>query len=67
MIELVFVACMATSPSECDNFSLLYTDVTPMACVMRAQPELAKWVQSHPKHQIKSWKCRTVNLAERDA
>ena len=35
-----------------------------MACMMGAQPELAKWVASHPNHTIQSWKCRTVSFAE---
>ena len=67
MIELLFVACLSLSPTDCREQSLLYSEVTPMACMMGAQPELAKWVESHPKFQVKSWKCKMVNLNERDA
>lgn len=67
MIELLFVACLSTAPDQCRERSLVFTDVTPMACLMGAQPELAKWVNTHPNQQIKSWRCRTVTFAERDA
>ena len=70
MVELLFVTCMAmaqSSPESCQQRSLLFTDVTPMACMMGAQPELAKWVNEHPGQRITSWKCRMVMMGERDA
>ena len=67
MIELLFVACMASAPENCQERSLVFTDITPYQCLMGAQPELAKWVNSHPDETIKSWRCRTVSFAERDA
>ena len=67
MIELLFVACLATSPEECRERSLVFTNITPMTCMMGAQPELAKWVNAHPNYTIQSWKCRMVAFAERDA
>ncbi|WP_299740812.1 hypothetical protein [uncultured Roseobacter sp.] len=66
MIELLFVACLSTAPDECRERSLVFTDVSPMQCLMSAQPELAKWTASHPNQEIKSWRCRTVSFAERD-
>ncbi|MFK7751786.1 MAG: hypothetical protein AB8B51_04485 [Sedimentitalea sp.] len=67
MIELIFVACLSGAPQECKERSLLFRDVTASQCMMGAQPELAKWIASHPNQQIKSWMCRTVSFAERDA
>ena len=67
MIELLFVACIAGAPDRCQERSLVFTDVTPAQCLMGAQPELAKWVSSHPDQQIKKWRCRAVTFAERDA
>lgn len=67
MIELLFIACLSTEPSQCQERSLLFTDVTPMQCLMGAQPELAKWAGMHPNHEIQSWRCQTVSFAERDA
>ncbi|WP_152474165.1 hypothetical protein [Roseovarius sp. THAF9] len=66
MIELLFIACMANDPTQCRERSLIFTNVTPMQCLMGAQPELAKWVVSHPNSRIRSWRCRTVNTAEVD-
>lgn len=67
MIELLFVACLATAPDECRERSLVFTDITPMQCLMGAQPELAKWSATNPKLEIRSWRCRAVSFAERDA
>ena len=64
MIELLFVACMATAPEECRERSLVFSNVTPMQCLMGAQPELAKWSASHPNLEIRSWRCQAVNFAE---
>lgn len=67
MIELLFVSCLANAPDQCQERSLLYVDVSPMQCLMGAQPELARWVETHPNEQIRSWRCRAVSTAERDA
>jgi len=66
MIELLFIACLASDPDQCRERSLLFTGVSPMQCLMGAQPELAKWVNTHPNVRVKSWRCRTVNTAEMD-
>jgi hypothetical protein len=66
MIELLFVVCLASAPDDCRERSLVFTDVTPMQCLMGAQPELAKWSNSHPNETIKSWRCRMVSFAEQD-
>jgi hypothetical protein len=67
MIELLFVACLSSEPDKCLERSLLFTDITPMQCMMVAQPELAKWVDTHPDEQIRSWRCKVVSFAERKA
>ena len=67
MIELIFVVCLSATPTNCEERSLLYTDISPMACLMGAQPELAKWTQSHPRWQIERWRCAAVRQAQQDA
>lgn len=70
MIELLFVACLSGTPGAveaCEEKSLLFTDVTPMTCMMGAQPVLAKWIETHPAFTIQSWKCKTARSFERDA
>lgn len=66
MIELLFVACLATDPTHCRERSLVFTNVTPMQCLMGAQPELAKWSVNNPNSRIRSWRCRAVNTSEVD-
>lgn len=67
MIELVFVACLAGATEQCREHSLVYVDITPMTCLMGAQPQLAQWAEGHPAFRIESWKCRRVQFAEQDA
>lgn len=67
MIELAFVACLSTAPNACEQRSLYYSDISPMACLMGAQPELAKWVDEHPKYRVTRWSCRARDASEHDA
>lgn len=66
MVELLFLACLSTEPANCEERSLLYSDITPMTCMMAAQPALADWVAGHPNWTIARWSCRAVRLGERD-
>ncbi len=60
MIELALVVCLANEPAERKDVGLVYDSeaLTPMQCLMRAQPEIAKWAESHPKWNVKRWTCR---------
>lgn len=66
MIELLFVTCLSTAPQQCEERSLLFTDISPMTCMLGAQPELAKWTESHPRYTVSGWKCRAVRPGEHD-
>lgn len=66
MIELLFVACVATEPEQCRERSLVFTDVTPAQCLRGAQPQLAKWSNAHPGFTIKSWRCEAVTVAQKE-
>jgi hypothetical protein len=35
-----------------------------MACMMGAQPQLARWVSEHPNWRIAEWTCRPVEARE---
>ncbi len=68
MIELLFVTCLSASPKVCEEHSMLYTDMSAMTCLMQAQPELAKWTESHQRWKVTSWKCRAFDASrEHDA
>ena len=60
MIELAFIVCLIDSPDRCRDVGLTYSaeNLTPMQCVIRAQPELAKWANEHPGWQVKRFTCR---------
>lgn len=59
MIELFFVACLQASPAACEERTIVYQEsVGMMACVMLAQPELARWSEAHPGVEIARWSCR---------
>ena len=66
MIELLFVTCLTASPSDCQERNLVYYDITPMACMIGAQSELAKWVNEHPGHAIASWRCGWLRLGDHE-
>jgi len=68
MIELIFTACLVASPEKCEERHLTFAEtLTPMQCLMGAQPELAKWGEAHPKWRIGRWKCQNVRTASRGA
>lgn len=58
MIELAFVACLNSAPNVCEDQSLLFVDVSAQMCMMGAQPELAKWTESHARWHVAKWSCR---------
>jgi len=64
MIELFFIACLAQSPDVCEERRLTFAEpLTPMACMMGAQPQLAQWAERHPKWRIDRWACRKAGFA----
>lgn len=64
MIELVFVACLQHQPESCRDRSLLFTETGLMTCIVHAQVELAKWVETHPREKVREWRCRSMEGRE---
>lgn len=60
MIELVVSVCLVSTPDRCKDVNLVFDaeSVTPMQCMMGAQPEIARWIDEHPKWQLKGWTCQ---------
>jgi hypothetical protein len=60
MIELLLVVCLIDDPAKCKDVGLTYVaeSLTPMQCLMQAQPEIAKWIDVHPRWQVRRWTCR---------
>lgn len=63
MIELIFIACLNANSTHCEERSMVFAEqMSPMTCMMQAQPELAKWANEHPKWQVSKWKCQSGNV-----
>jgi hypothetical protein len=60
MLELMVSVCLINDPARCKEVSLTYSaeSLTPMQCMMGAQPEIAKWIEAHPKWALKKWTCQ---------
>ncbi|MEL6475683.1 MAG: hypothetical protein AAFR17_00025 [Pseudomonadota bacterium] len=65
MITLVFVTCLIASPIDCKKRELpIYEEMSPMACLIGAQGELARWREGHPGWRIVEWRCGRDRVAE---
>ena len=65
MIELAFVTCLLAQPQVCAPHSLLFEDRGGLpACLQAAQPELARWITTHPRERVVRWTCRRSGLKE---
>lgn len=64
MIELVLSICLVENPALCREENLQYVaeSLTPLQCVMGAQPEIAKWAERHPRWQVKRWSCHAASI-----
>ena len=62
MIELVLSVCLIAAPGGCKDVHLTYTEelLTPYQCMLRGQPEMAKWLEAHPQWRVARWTCGRV-------
>jgi hypothetical protein len=68
MIELVFIACLHAAPSACEERSIAYLAEASLAgCMLRAQPDLAHWSETHPNLHVTRWSCRYTDGSPRKA
>lgn len=57
MTELIFIACLAMAPHQCEERVMTFQDVTPMTCAMGAQGVLANWREFRPGWRVARWRC----------
>ena len=68
MIELVFVACLATAADTCTERSLLRLPEAGLTgCMATAQAQLALWGDAHPGYRVVRWSCRRAGASNVDA
>lgn len=58
MIEIVFVACLQASPSECHKTEPAFFDGSMMECVLYGQHAAQDWLALHPKYEVRGWRCQ---------
>lgn len=67
MVEIVLSLCLISNPETCKNVNLTFMaeNVTPHQCMFNGQAEIAKYLQGHPRWQVKKWSCgRPATLAK---
>lgn len=61
MLELTALVCFIAQPAHCKDVSLNVSDtLTPLQCLMLAEPEGAKWVEKNPGWRIAKLTCGRV-------
>jgi hypothetical protein len=60
MLELVVHICLQSDPAKCREEALTFSteSVTPMQCLMSAQPVIAQHMELRPRWVCKKWSCR---------
>ncbi|MGI9414234.1 MAG: hypothetical protein ACR2PM_11230 [Hyphomicrobiales bacterium] len=66
MIELILSVCLIGQAETCKDVHLTYTaeTVTAMQCLMGGQPQVARWIEGHPKWAVKRWKCGRIRVTQ---
>lgn len=63
MLYIVLTVCLVSSPGECEErYIPVYAEISPMACMMGAQAEIALWKETHAELDVTRWQCRTDKL-----
>lgn len=60
MTELVVLVCSIVNGAICKDVSLIFADLPIMTCIVGAQPELARWSETHPNWSVRKWSCRAA-------
>lgn len=63
MIELILSTCLVADPVRCKDVTLSFAEaaVTPHACMLYGQSEIAKWMEGHPNWSVTHWRCGRVD------
>ncbi|MCB1353146.1 MAG: hypothetical protein KDK03_10455 [Rhodobacteraceae bacterium] len=68
MIELIFIACLASGSGACGERQILsLPDIGLMGCMTTAQAQLAEWTEQHPGYRVDRWSCGWADPNKRDA
>jgi hypothetical protein len=61
MIAIVLSTCLLADPAVCrDQTIRLTAEVSPVSCMMKAPPHVARWSEEHPEWRVVRWRCLTL-------
>jgi hypothetical protein len=62
LVDLVVLACALSNPAECREYHVQFESASSLqACMMQAQPYLARWAGEHSNLKIMRWHCAWPN------
>ncbi len=68
MVQLVLVYCLMADAKSCvERRPVSEFPLTPMACMVNAQPEAANYLREHPAYQLTSFRCEINKPVEKQA
>ena len=67
MVHIVFVFCMLTSPTQCQEQGMPGGQAVSMfECMVGAQQLAQDWLIEHPSWTLTRWRCVTDGLSPRE-
>ncbi len=54
---LYFTACLSQALDTCESKRMPLDVGNAKACLGVAQPQLARWIDTHPDYRITAWRC----------
>jgi hypothetical protein len=64
---LLVIACLISSPEDCDEYNPNYDQVSLQECVLYGQIGAQKWVEDHPKYFVKGYRCKIGGIKFKDS
>jgi len=67
MVQLILVYCMMSDTSCVENRPMSEFPLTPMGCMVSAEPVASTFLREHPKYHLASWRCEIDKPVEKQA
>ncbi len=68
MVQLVLIYCLMSDNKSCiEKRPLSEFPLTPMSCMISAQPIASEFLKEHPNYTLNSFRCEINKPAEKSA
>lgn len=58
MQHIILTVCLVASPDVCEERTIpIYARLSPVACMMGAQAEIASWKEGRAELDVTRWRC----------